>query len=359
MNVVIAAGGTGGHVFPAVALAEEFCRQDPKTSITVVGTGKTLEDTMLAGSPFHLETIHAKGVVGKGLWASLTGVILVPHAIWQAIRLLHARCADLVIGTGGYTSPPVVIAAFLLGIRRALLEPNAIPGLANRMLGPLAQRIFVSFDTAQRFFNPSKTRTIGVPIRKAFREYRPAPPRTQVKTLLVCGGSQGAQAINTAVIEAFKISAMIREHLSVIHQTGSQDYGRVCDAYRAAGVSARVMPFFTDMPSVLYDADLVVSRCGALTLAELAACGKAAILIPFPYATHNHQEINARVVEQAEAGVVILQRELTPERLVQEIEVFVRNPERVKIMGERSLTLRRMDSAKIMVQECRALVESR
>ncbi len=358
MNVVIAAGGTGGHVFPAVALAEEFGRQDPSASITVIGTGKTLEQTMLAGTPFHLEKIQVEGVIGQGVWSSIKGLALIPGAVWQAVRVLRARCADLVIGTGGYTSPPVVIAAFLLGIRRALLEPNAVPGMANRVLGPLANKVFLSFEVAKQFFNPSRTMTIGVPIRQDFIREVPRPISDHVKTILVCGGSQGAQAINTAMIESLTVSPMLFKSLTVIHQTGMEDLARVQAAYQKAGIQATVVPFVEDMPRVLQSADLVLSRCGALTLAELAACGKPSILIPYPFATHHHQEHNARVMEQAGAAIVILQQELTGQRLAQEIDQLVNDPPRVKRMAEKSLTLRRTDSAVVMVRACLELVAS-
>ncbi len=355
MNVVIASGGTGGHMFPAIVLAEEFYRQDPMASVTLVGTGRHLERTMLQESEIQLETLYVRGIVGRSLRDSLIGLMLIPGAIWRAMRLLRARCADVVIGTGGYTSPPVVIAAFFLGIRRALLEPNAVPGLANRIMGPLADRIFLSFEAAKQFFNPSKVRTVGVPIRKAFLQQEPSPSPDRVRTVLICGGSQGARAINSAVIEALEISKVVREDLNLIHQTGADDVDRITMAYAAVGVHAQVVSFISDMPATLRSADLVVSRCGALTLAELSACGKAAILIPFPHAAHNHQEKNARVMEQAGAAVVIPQAELTAKRLVAELEALFKSPDHVKIMAQRSRSLRRTDSAEIMVRECLAL----
>lgn len=355
MNVVIAAGGTGGHTFPAVALAEEFTRLDPRGSVTLIGTGKTLEDTMLAGQRVQRERLNVRGIVGRGFGASVMAMLLIPGAIWQAMRVLRARCADLVIGTGGYTSPPVILAACALGIRRALLEPNAMPGLANRLVGPLADRVFLSFDAAKRFFHPERSRTIGVPVRKAFRE-TPPPSPSRVNTVLICGGSQGARALNAAMVGAVGVSRVLREEVTIIHQTGANDVESVKAAYAEAQVSAQVMAFIPDMPTVLRSADLVISRCGALTLAELAAWGKAAILIPFPFATHGHQEQNARAVEQAGAGVVILQSELTPARLAGEIERFVRQPELLREMSAKSLTLRRVDSAERMVRECLELV---
>lgn len=356
--MVIAAGGTGGHFYPAIALAEEFRRQNPRTSVTLIGTGRALEQMMMGETNINIEPLQVQGIVGKGLVASLRGLLLVPSAIWKAMQFLRVQRADLVIGTGGYTSPPVVIAAWLLGIKRVLLEPNAIPGLANRVLGPLAHRVFVSFEHARSYFNPEKVKLVGAPIRKAFVDPPPVAHSGEIKTLLVCGGSQGATAINTATIEAVKQSDRLRTELQIIHQTGMADLGRVQKAYEHVDARAEVVPFIKDMPKTLRDADLVISRCGALTLAEISACGKPAVLIPYPAATHGHQEHNARVVEQAGAGVMLLQSELTGSRLAEVIESLIDNQEKVRSMAQESLALRKIDSAEATVRECAELVAS-
>ena len=355
MNVVIAAGGTGGHVYPALALAEEFCRQAPNTSVTFVGTGRALERTMLSETKWRVEALRVQGVVGRGVRSSLTALLLLPGAIRQSIAFLRESRANLVIGTGGYTSPPVVLAAFWLGITRALVEPNAVPGLANRALGPLVQRIFVSFERAAHFFRRDKVMVAGTPLRKDFL----APPSIgsgQVKTVLACGGSQGAKALNSVVVEAVQSSSLLRRRVRLIHQTGERDFERVVEAYRDQGVKVDVTAFVRDMAQALRQADLVIARCGAATLAEIAACGKPSILIPFPYATYDHQEVNARVVEQAGAGVVLLQPGLTGARLAQELEALLHDADRVRSMAERSVRLRRTDAAETMVNECRRLL---
>lgn len=356
MNVVIAAGGTGGHLYPAVALAEEFRRRDPLTVVVLVGAGRNLEKVLLAQSDFQVETIPVRGVVSRGLRASLGALLLVPAAIWKSIQLLRAHDADLVIGTGGYTSFPVVIAAFVLGIRRALLEPNAVPGLANRVLGPISNRVFLSFESTMRYFSPSRARVVGVPIRKAFVEYFPELSSGSLKTLLVSGGSQGAHGINVAMVEAVSLSSAIRQNLTLVHQTGPEDYEFVQAAYATAGIKAEVVPFLNDMAKALREVDLVISRCGASTLAELAAYAKPSILIPFPYATHQHQEENARLVEGAGAAIFLKQGELSGKRLAQEIEKLIASPEIIKSMSARSLSLRKAGSAETMIQECYVLV---
>ncbi len=356
MNVVIAAGGTGGHFYPALALAEEFCRQASDTSVTLVGTGRALEHTMMADAQWQMETLRVQGVVGRGMPSSVKALLLIPVAVWRCLRLLRASKADLVVGTGGYTSPPVVFAASLLGIPRALLELNAIPGMANRVLGPLANRIFLSFERAAPYFHADKVAVVGTPLRRAFVAPPPCLGSGRINTMLVCGGSQGAQVMNSIVLEAVQASSLIRSQVNVIHQSGVNDFDRVSQAYRNMAVKAEVVPFIKDMPQTLRQADFVICRCGSLTLAEIAACAKPSILIPFPQAAHHHQESNARVVEQAGAGIVLLQPALTGARLAEAIEGVIHHPDRVRHMAEQSLRLRNRDSAEAMVHECYRLL---
>ncbi len=358
MNVVIAAGGTGGHFYPALALAEEFQHRDPATMVTLIGTGRALEQTMVAGTDIRIERIAVQGVIGKGIVGSFKAILLVPSAIRAAMRVLRKHQANLVIGTGGYTSPPVLIGAWLLGIKRVILEPNAIPGIANRVLGPVAQRVFLSFEDARSYFSQAKVRVVGTPIRKAFSEADLMPPVTEIKTVLVCGGSQGAKALNSAVVEAVKNSDGWQKQIRVIHQTGSEDFERIRQAYEEVNANVQVVPFLKDMPSALGSADLVITRCGALTLAEIAALGRPSILVPFPQATHHHQEKNARAVEKAGAGIVIHQSELTGSSLAQTVESLRSDPPRVQSMAQNSLALKRTNVTDTIVQECYELVSN-
>jgi len=358
MNVIIAAGGTGGHFFPAVALAEQFRHLDSSTTVILIGTGRALEQTMMAGSDIRIEPIEVQGIVGKGLWGAIKGLLLVPRAIRAAMVLLKKHHANLVIGTGGYTSPPVVIGAWLLGIKRAILEPNAIPGMANRVLGPLVHRVFLGFEEAKPYFREAKVRVVGTPIRKAFSEADPIRPVTNINTVLVCGGSQGAKALNTAVVEAVKTSGVWQKEITLIHQTGLQDFDRVRREYENVEVRVEVVPFLQDMSATLGKSDLVITRCGALTLAEIAAFGRPSILVPFPEATHHHQEKNAEAVAKAGAGIVLLQSKLTGARLAQTVESLWNDPDRVRVMAKNSFALKRTQVTDVIVQECYALVRS-
>ena len=303
--------------------------------------------------------ITALPVMGLGLRQSFTALVSLPQGIGQSIRLLRRHRADLVVGIGGYTSPPVLLAAALMRIPRVILEPNAYPGKANLMLGPLAQRVFVAFESAASHFQASKVRVFGVPIRRAFLE-SPTPTirHTGARTLLVFGGSRGARAINVAMIDA--LSAMVRDsaagRVSVIHQTGEEDYARVKAAYQGSGIDVEVVPFLYDMPTAFRAADLVVSRAGAMTLAELTACGKPAVLIPFPHAIYDHQARNAEVLESAGAAVVIPQRELNGPKLTSVVGGLLREPGRLQSMAERSRSLGKTNAAEAIVRECLTVI---
>lgn len=367
MRVIIAAGGTGGHLYPGVALAREFQRQASPVEIIFVGTKRGLESKVVPEQGFELITIFARGIMGKGWLGGLHGLAVIPAGLMQCLALCRSRRPDLVIGIGGYTSPPVIAAAWLLGIKRVLLEPNAYPGMANRLVAPLANLVFVAFADAVSFFGNMKTRVVGTPIRREFLEgiqqgrhpgtYSAAP------VILVLGGSQGARSINRAMAAAFPVLATALPGLRVIHQTGERDFEATQQAYAAsmqaveAHVNApEVVPFLFDVPRAMTGTDLVVSRSGATTVAEITACGKPAILIPFPHAIHGHQERNARVLEQAGAAHLILDQQLTVEGLAEIIQQLFKNPERLQDMQQHSRGLGRTNSAEQVVAACRSLV---
>jgi len=360
MTIVIAAGGTGGHLYPAVALAREFLRRDPVTSIVFVGTPRGLESKVLAHEGFELALIGAKPVMGMGLFGMVKGLCAMPISFWQCLRIIRTRNVKLVIGIGGYTSPMMVLAAALACVARVILEPNADPGMANKAVGSLAQRVFLAFESAAGSFDRAKVRVVGTPIRRAFLDVA-RPAATDVRKsggrhLLIFGGSQGAKAINDAVIEGLGDMLARRPEMTITHQTGEPDHARVAETYRRAGVTATVTPFIYDMPSAINDADLVIARSGAITVAELTTCGKPAVLIPLPAAIYNHQMKNAKVMEAAGAAVVLSQAELTGSKLAQTVTGILENTERLKAMGAASLRLRRTDAAETIVRECYELI---
>ena len=357
MTIVIAAGGTGGHLYPAVALAREFLRRAPTTTVLFVGTARGLESNVLAHEGFDLALISAKPVMGRGLGGAVTGLCAMPVSLWQCLRILKTRRADLVIGVGGYTSPMMVLAAALIGVMRVILEPNANPGMANKAVGPFAQRVFLAFESAADSFDRAKVRVVGTPIRKAFLDgVQQSLEKSGPFHLLIFGGSQGAKAVNTAVMEGLPELMTQLPLLTVTHQTGESDHGRVTEAYRRASIESHVVPFLYDMPAALRQADLVVARAGAMTVAELTACGKPAILIPLPTAIYDHQMRNAKVMEAAGAAVVIPQSALTGPMLVRTVATILRDPERLRVMGAASLSMRRIDAAEVIVRECYLLM---
>jgi len=366
MTIIIAAGGTGGHLYPGVALAREFLRTDPSATIRFIGTKRGIEGKVLPHEGFALDYITALPLMGLSLRQRLAALLALPRGLWQSVRLLHRHHADLVLAIGGYTTPPVVLAACFLRIPRVIVEPNAYPGMANKMLAPLATRVIVAFDAATRFFKLSKVRVFGAPIRQEFFESstrKPSRDRDEDrKTLLVFGGSGGAHAINLAMMEALPLifrDAGVSARLSVIHQTGQYDYEEVRKFYESAGIKVDVRPFLFNMPAALRGADLVVCRAGAMTLAELTVCGKPSVLIPFPSAIYQHQAHNADVLKKAGAALVIPQVELTGEKLADVIGSLFREPHRLVQMSERSRALGRTDSAQAIVRECVQLIKGK
>ena len=359
MTIVIAAGGTGGHLYPAIALAREFVRRDVSAQLLFVGTARGIESRVLAHEGFELVLITAKPVMGKGLLDVLWGLMSVPVGIWQSLRILKQRHADLVIGVGGYTSPAMLVAAALKGIPRVILEPNAYPGLANKVVGPFAQRVFLAFDSAGASFDQRKIRVVGTPVRQEF--LIPASKRGDAteqsgQHLLIFGGSQGAKAVNSAVLEGLALLHERLPGLTITHQTGEVDLERVSRAYQELRIQAKVVPFLYDMPAVLRTADLVVARAGAMTIAELTACGKAAVLIPLPTAIYDHQMKNARAMEAAGGAIVLPQGDLNGAILVETIVAVLSNAERLSAMQKNSFQMRRGEAAETIARECYVLM---
>jgi UDP-N-acetylglucosamine--N-acetylmuramyl-(pentapeptide) pyrophosphoryl-undecaprenol N-acetylglucosamine transferase len=359
MTIVIAAGGTGGHLYPAIALAREFVRRDSSIRILFVGTARGIESRVLAHEGFELVLITANPIMGKGLLDVLKGVLSVPIGIWQSWNILKQRQANLVIGVGGYTSPTMLVAAALKGIARVILEPNAYPGFANKAVAPVAQRIFLAFESAGTSFDKQKVRVVGTPIRQEFlvqssKHSDLNQPKGQ--HLLIFGGSQGAKAINSTVLEGLALLSERLPGLTITHQTGEADLERVTAAYRARSIPANVVSFLYDMPAVLRTADLVVARAGAMTIAELTACGKAAVLIPLPTAIYDHQMRNAQAMEVAGGAIVLPQADLSGIKLVEMIVAILSNPTRLSAMQSKSLGMRRINAGEAIVNECYALM---
>jgi len=357
MKVLIAGGGTGGHLFPGIALAEEVVTRHPSNEVLFVGTSRGLEARVVPAAGFRLELVDVEGLKGKGVLGLFRGLAKLPRALLQASRILRTDKPDVVVGVGGYASFPMVAAAFLQGIPTAIQEQNALPGLTNKVLGRIAQAVFVAFDEAMRFFPASKVQNVGNPIRKELMEnfLRPRERHDRFR-ILIFGGSQGAHAINVAAVEAARRLGPLQDRLEILHQTGARDRSETQAGYDAAGIRATVVEFIDDMSHAYATSDLVICRAGATTLAELTICKKAAILIPFPFAADNHQEVNARSLVEKGAAILVLQKDLDGEILARLVGELIEDPERLEKMSRAAGLLGRPEAAKEIADVCVQLV---
>jgi UDP-N-acetylglucosamine--N-acetylmuramyl-(pentapeptide) pyrophosphoryl-undecaprenol N-acetylglucosamine transferase len=356
LRVVVAGGGTGGHLYPGIAVARELESLREGTRVTFAGTAAGIEARVVPREGFALDLVRSGGLKGKSIAALARGLALVPLSLVDAWRIVTARRPHLVIGVGGYSSGPVVVVAALRGIATMLLEQNAVPGLTNRLLGPFVRAAAVNFETTAAFFGP-KAIVTGNPVRPEFLE--PSPRREEPRdegrpgpatSVLVYGGSQGAHAINMALVAALPELAAERERLRITHQTGDRDLEDVRAAYRKAGVDAVVEPFLYDMGTRLREADVIVCRAGATTLAEIAVAGKAAILVPLPTATDDHQRRNAEALAAAGAAEVLLQSDATGPAVARRILALAADPEARARMGQAARRLARPDAARLIAR---------
>jgi UDP-N-acetylglucosamine--N-acetylmuramyl-(pentapeptide) pyrophosphoryl-undecaprenol N-acetylglucosamine transferase len=356
--MLIAGGGTGGHLFPGIALAEEFSSRDPGHSVLFVGTRHGIEVRAVPPAGFDLELIQVGGLKGKGLWGWLKGLWRIPRAIWQSRRILKKFRPDVVVGVGGYASGPVLLAAWLMRLPTAVLEQNALPGMTNRVLGRFVRRVFVAFSQAEKFFKPKKVRLLGNPVRRALAEdLQKDRQEPSGKHLLVFGGSQGARILNQVVPDAVRQLCGHLPGLQVVHQTGEQECEEVKRRYQERGVAAEVLPFIHDMAAAYRDADVVVSRAGATTVAELSLCRKPAVLIPFPYAADNHQVVNAQALVEAGAAVMILQSDFNAQRLAGEVEAILGDEARRRSMGQAAGETGHPQAARDICDSCLELAQ--
>lgn len=360
MRVLIAGGGTGGHVFPGVALAEEVVTRHPGNDVVFVGTARGLEATVVPQAGFPIELVDVKGLKGKGVLHLLWNLLLIPRAIIQSFLILRRWRPDMVVGVGGYASGPVVLAAWMMRIPCAVQEQNAIAGFTNRMLGKVVDAAFIAFPEAARHFGKKKVYPLGNPIRRKLMEnfMRPQVEHEEPR-VLVFGGSQGAHALNMRVIEALPHLHDLRDRIRITHQTGARDREYVERGYRAVGFEPDVREFITDMSTAYAESDLVVCRAGATTLAELTVCKKPAILIPFPAAADNHQVKNARSLVDAGAAVMIEEKDLTGEVLANEIRRILQNPEVRESMARAAGRLGSPQAAKEIADVCADMVRRR
>ncbi len=351
-RVVIAGGGTGGHLFPGIAIAEELADRLAHVEILFIVGRRPMEARILARYGYRTRSIDVEGISGRGIRKGLAVLVKLPNSLFQSFSAIGAFKPHVVLGVGGYSSGPFCLVSRLVGIPTAIHEQNAYPGLTNRLLGKIVNRVFISLEESREHFDEQQTVLTGNPVRKAFfsRE-APMVERDKPFSLLVVGGSQGAKAINEIFIDALDILKKERRPVNVRHQTGQQDHERVRDAYKRKGLSGTVVSFIDDMAEAYGEADMVISRAGATTLFELAAMGKPAILIPYPFATHHHQEINAASFVKAGGAVMILQDELTGEKLAHILMKYMDNPTALDRMAECAHKMNRLNAASHIVDQ--------
>jgi len=357
MKVLISGGGTGGHIFPALAIAQHFMQQGlAQDEILFVGTKHGIESRVVPEAGFTLETIRSEGLVGKGFVKTLRASLTLMVSLLDAYKVIRRFKPNLVVGVGGYSSGPVVLTASLLGIATMIHEQNSVPGLTNRILGRIVDAIALSYPDSQKFFPNHKSFLTGNPVRETImhgnrtRGYAEFGLKEGCFTIFVFGGSQGAQRINQAVVEALKLLKDKCDNIQFLHQSGYKCLEEVKKGYEGRGVSFAVLPFIKNMADAYEIADLVISRAGAITLAEITLVGKPAILIPYPFAAGNHQEHNAMELTKNGAAVVIADRELNAERLASWIRHFLEHTEELKVMAEKCSQLARPDAGSRIVE---------
>lgn len=363
-SAIIAGGGTGGHLFPGIAVAEELRLRNPGCRIVFVSSGRPLEERVLSASGFEKAVIPVEGIKGRGTMAKLKSLAMLPPGFARAVMLLLRIRPDVVVGMGGYSAGPVVLGAWMFRFHRVICEQNRLPGITNRILARFAQRVYVSFpDTFDNI--PAEKRVLtGNPVRRRIREAliagdnggSPGPDPSDRFTVLILGGSQGAHGINAALVHALDELGE-KAHYHFIHQSGTADADAVAAAYREKGFSAVVAPFFEDMAEIYRGADLVICRAGATTVAEIAVAGKAAIFVPFPHAADDHQMFNALHLVEAGAAEMIPEKDLSGKDVAEKIAFYRRDHKKLTAMQVAMKEFGRPDAARKIIDDISRLVK--
>jgi UDP-N-acetylglucosamine--N-acetylmuramyl-(pentapeptide) pyrophosphoryl-undecaprenol N-acetylglucosamine transferase len=362
MKTVIAGGGSGGHLFPGIAVAEELKKRDDLNEVLFMGTEHGLEARVIPELGYPIRFLHASGVLGKSVFQKAISMLKLLSATWTSLRFLRATRPDIVIGTGGYVSAAPVIAGRMLGIPTLILEQNLVPGLANRLLASIADQVAVTYYDSMSSLPGHKTHLTGNPVRASITEGRRDeaidlfgldPNRI---TVLIIGGSAGALKINESLISALTMMLDIRENIQFVHQSGEQAFDRVRKAYLNLGFKAMVAPFIKEMSQAYALADIVISRAGATSLAEITALGRPAIIVPYPHAA-GHQSYNAQRLSEAGACVHIPDSELEGSLLASEIKKLYGSEEIRGEMRRAARALGRVDAASKVVDLAVSLVK--
>lgn len=350
-KLIIAGGGTGGHVFPAISIGEEWRKRGHE--VVFVGTPKGLEGDLIPKNGFELRLITVGQIKGQGLVTKLKTIFSLPSAVMAARRILKTEKPDVVLSVGGYAAGPLCLAAKFLGLPLAVAEQNAQPGITNRVLGKLAKRVFVSFAGTEHFFCVARTRLTGNPIRAKITHTSYTAPG-DVFRILIVGGSQGAVTMNQLATEALVLLPDLHHKLRVQHQAGATDEATLNNFYKKQGIPATVSRFFDNLDELYSQSHLVICRAGAGTLMELAMCGRPAILVPYPFAADDHQKKNALVFSNAKAAWCYDQKTLTAEMLADLLRRLT--PEELTQRAENMHRLAKPDAARDIVDELEKMI---
>ncbi len=356
-RVMVAGGGTGGHLFPGLAVVEELRRRVPALEVRFVGTARGIESRILPQRGEHLDLLEVMPLKGQGVGARLKSLARIPSAMKEASSLMRAFDPDLVLGVGGYASGPVLLAASLAGRRTAVLEQNAQVGMTNRILGRFVDRAYVAFEQTEAVFGKAKTRWTGNPVRHDFVEHArlaladPEGFESRARTVLVLGGSQGARKLNEEVPRALAEAGISKRGLRVVHQTGEAMREEVETTYRELGIPAEVVTFIDHMARAYSNAALVVARAGATTLAELCAIGRPSILIPFPFAADDHQAKNAMALQELGASICLRESDLAVSDLADRIQTLLDEPSARAAMARAAREHGKPDAAAVIVDD--------
>ncbi len=355
MKVIIAGGGTGGHIFPAIAVAEQIMSTDKNNEVLFIGTKRGMEGKLIPQKGFNIDFIRSYPILGKSVMFKLKGIFFTLVGIYESMKIFGRFKPEVVVGVGGYVSGPVVLAAFIKRIPRVICEQNSVPGMTNRVLSYFANKVFVTFEKSMSFFDEQKTVLAGNPIQKKFNledlQRKKKTGNDEFK-ILILGGSQGAAKLNevlpSALAEVMKKNNSGKK-LTVVHQTGQRQYESVLDAYSKETMSAGVYKFIDNMEQYYMNADLVIARSGAGVLAEICSVGIASILVPFPYATHNHQYHNAKVLEDNGAALLIEEKDLNEQKLGLAVGELL-NHNKLSAMAQKARELGRPEASKLVVE---------
>lgn len=365
MRLLIAGGGTGGHVFPGIAVAREFKKREGRADVIFVGTAEGIESRIVPREGFDIRFIRAGGIAGADMLKALRSAAKIPLSFKDSYAILKEVKPDLIFGVGGYASGAILLLASLMNIPTMIHEQNSVPGLTNKLLSKFVDIVTVTYQEGMDFFPRDKTYLTGNPVRQEILEgdrergYKVFNLHKGLWTIFVFGGSQGASSINSAISEALVYLDELKDKIQFLHQTGERDFNAVREFYRIRGFKGSIIPFAYNMADAYAVADLVICRAGATTLAELTACGKPSILIPYPYAARNHQELNARKLWELGAAQMILQKELNGRSVAEMVKYLFENPDAIVEMENVSRSLGRPDAARKIIELAVGLMKRR